>query len=62
MNIYKIKIYILISTIKINFKYLGTYFEEKRKINLCGFHQEWNKVTEELKKSLNNGDLNKNCK
>ena len=48
MNIYKIKIYILISTIKINFKYLRTYFEEKRKINLCGFYQEWNKVTEEF--------------
>ncbi|CAK5075675.1 unnamed protein product [Meloidogyne enterolobii] len=34
----------------------------KRKISLCGYYQEWEKVDEKLKKLLKDGDMDKYCK
>uniref|UniRef100_A0A1I8B4H6 NTR domain-containing protein n=1 Tax=Meloidogyne hapla TaxID=6305 RepID=A0A1I8B4H6_MELHA len=40
----------------------GVYIDdETKKISSCGLIEDWDNLTEEIKKNLNNGNLGKNC-
>ena len=43
--------------------FLGMYSDDKtKKINSCGLNKDWNNISENFKKCLDNGDVDKNCK